>query len=398
MNTDMTTEELLTRGVENIFPNKEFLEAKIAKGEKLSFYLGIDPTGPTLHIGHLIPLRKLSQFQKAGHKIILLIGDFTAMIGDPTDKTAARKKLSREEVLKNCAIYKEQASKFISFAGDNAAEFRFNSEWLAQMNFADVLELASEMTVDQMLKRDMFATRQEEGKPIYLHEFLYPLMQGYDSVALDVDGEVGGNDQTFNMLAGRDLLKSLKGKEKFVVAVKLLVDPTGKKMGKSEGNMVSLDQTPEDMFGKIMSWPDTMITTVFEILTDVSLSEIADIKESIENGANPKDAKVRLAKEIITMCHDADAAEKAAESFTKTFAEGGIPEDVEEIEAGSDEKLIDILTASGVVESKTDFRRLVGEGAVTHMDSGIKVADFTAFAEEGVYKIGKRRFVKVVFK
>src|SRR3989338_8564461 len=246
-------DELLKRGVENIFPNFNFLKSKMIKGERVTLYLGIDPTCPTLHIGHAIPLAKLGKFQRLGHQVILLMGDFTAMIGDPTDKTATRKKLTHEEVMNNLKEYQNQASKFISFSGENPAQFKFNSEWLGEMKFKDVLEITSLVTVEQMMKRDMFARRSQEGKPTYVHELMYPLMQGYDSVAMNVDGEVGGNDQTFNMLVGRDLMKTLKNKEKFVITTKLLVDSSGGKMGKTEGNMVALDQTAEDMFGAVMS-------------------------------------------------------------------------------------------------------------------------------------------------
>ncbi|HEY4494564.1 MAG TPA: tyrosine--tRNA ligase, partial [Candidatus Paceibacterota bacterium] len=244
-------DEFLKRGVENIFPNKDFLKARLIKGERMTFYLGIDPTGPSIHLGHLIPLKKLSELQKLGHNIILLIGDFTAMIGDPTDKTSARKKLTREEILKNCEGYKKQVSKIISFSGSNKATLRFNSEWLSKLTFSELLDIASHITYAQTVKRSMFQQRIEEGKDLFLHEFMYPMMQGYDSVAMDVDGEIGGNDQTFNMLMGRDLMKSLKNKEKFVLATKLLTDSEGKKMGKTEGNMISLDQTAENMFGKV---------------------------------------------------------------------------------------------------------------------------------------------------
>ncbi|MBY0376550.1 tyrosine--tRNA ligase, partial [Patescibacteria group bacterium] len=308
-------DELLSRGIENIFPNREFLKSKLLKGERMTFYLGIDPTGPTLHMGHVIPIRTLAKFQKLGHQIILLMGDFTAMIGDPTDKTATRKKLTHKEVMKNLKEYKKQASKFISFSGSNKALFKFNSKWLAKMKFAEVLDLASEMTVDQMLKRDMFARRTEEGKPIYIHEFLYPLMQGYDSVAMNVDGEIGGNDQTFNMLTGRDLLKSLKNKEKFVVATKLLVDSSGVKMGKTENNMISLNQTANEMFGKVMSWTDSLIVPGFEIITDISISEVEKMKTELASGINPRDLKMKLANEIVKMYHGEKLAKLAEENF-----------------------------------------------------------------------------------
>ncbi len=392
-------EEVLSRGVEAIFPNKDFLKSKMIKGERLTFYLGIDPTGPTLHLGHAITIKKLSELQKLGHQIILLIGDFTAMIGDPTDKNAARKKLTREQVLENCKEYKDQASKFISFSGSNKALFKFNSDWLSKMSFGDVLDLASHMTVDQMLKRDMFHKRIEENKPIYIHEFMYPLMQGYDSVAMDVDGEVGGNDQTFNMLAGRDLLKSLKNKEKFVIATKLLTDSSGKKMGKTENNMVSLDQTPEDMFGKVMSWSDALIVPGFEIITRIPLSEIDTIKSSLSSGVNPKELKVRLAKEIVKMIYNEEDAEKAHQNFEKAFSKGEVPEDIQTVEVARNSLIKDILVSKQIVSSNSDWRRLIEGKAVSVAGTEELITDSFVKAEKDVIlRIGKKRFVKVVVK
>ncbi|MHB1316906.1 MAG: tyrosine--tRNA ligase [Minisyncoccota bacterium] len=394
INTDEgKIEHFLTRGVEAVFPSKAFIEARMKKGERLTMYFGIDPTGPTIHIGHLVPIRKLAEFQKLGHQIIFIIGDFTATIGDP-DKTSVRKPLTRDEVLSNLKKYKEQVSKFIDFYGSNKALFKFNSEWLSKMTFEEVIKISSFLTVDQMLKRDMFKKRTEEGKPIYVHEFMYPLMQGYDSVVMDVDGEVGGNDQTFNMLTGRDLMKQIKNKEKFVVAMKLLVDPTGKKMGKSEGNMISLDQTPEDMFGKVMSWSDEMILPAFEIITDVSKETLLDIKHKLSSGDNPKNIKIKLASEIITLCFNKELAEKAKQAFENTFSKGEIPTDIEEVISGK--SWMDIVLEKGLVESKTEFRRLVESGAVSEMKTGKKITDPNILAETGVYKIGKRRFIKII--
>ncbi|MDB5254739.1 MAG: Tyrosine--tRNA ligase, partial [Candidatus Nomurabacteria bacterium] len=286
------TDILLHKGVADILPSKGFLEKELASGKKLSVYAGFDPTAPTLHIGHTIQLRKLRHFQDLGHKIIFLVGDFTARVGDPTDKGTARKQLTEKEIKINLKKYKQQAGKFIRFSGKNAAAIKFNNDWLGKMKFADVLALASNMTVDQMLKRDMFARRIEEEKPIYIHEFMYPLMQGYDSVAMDVDGEVGGNDQLFNMLAGRTLLKQLKNKEKFVITTKLLEDNNGKKMGKSEGNMVSLIDTPEDMYGKIMSWTDGLIIPGFELCTDYTPSQVQAVQEELHGEVNPRNIKI----------------------------------------------------------------------------------------------------------
>ncbi len=268
---DKKISELLTRGVEKIYPSREFLEKELKSGRRLKIYTGYDPTAPTLHIGHGITLMKLRQFQDLGHEVIMLIGDFTGMIGDPTDKLATRKQLTHEEVMANCRNYKEQASVILDFAGQNPVKVKYNSQWLGEMKLKEVLELAALFSVQEMEVRDMFEERIKAGKPIFIHEFLYPLMQGYDSVAMDVDGEVGGNDQTFNMLVGRDLMKAMKNKEKFVLTMKLLADPTGKKMGKSEGNMIALNDPPEEMFGKVMSWSDGMIIDGFELCTHAEI-------------------------------------------------------------------------------------------------------------------------------
>jgi tyrosyl-tRNA synthetase len=321
------------------------------------------------------------------------------MIGDPSDKNAARKKLTKEDVLKNCKEYQKQASSFISFTGTNKALLKFNSEWLAKMNFNDVLELTSLMTVDQMLKRDMFARRIEENKPIYIHEFLYPLMQGYDSVAMDVDGEIGGNDQTFNMLTGRDLMKSLKSKEKFVLTTKLLIDSSGKKMGKTEGNMVSLDQTPEEIFGRVMSWADNLIISGFEIITDIPLSEIKSMQDALTAGSNPKDFKVKLAKEIIAIIYNKDSAEKAFQSFDKAFSKGEIPDNIKEIETPHGSHIKDALIKEGIVSSNGDWRRLLEGKAVSIVGTNELIEDQHMKAEKNmVLRIGKKRFAKIIVK
>jgi tyrosyl-tRNA synthetase len=235
----------------------------------------------------------------------------------------------------------------------------------------------------------------KEGKPINLSEFMYPLMQGYDSVAMNVDGEIGGNDQTWNMLAGRDLLKTLKNKEKFVFATKLLVDSSGRKMGKTENNMVSLDQGPEEMFGKVMSWSDEMIIPGLEIITDVPLSDIESIREGIDSGKNPKDYKVFLAKELVALCHGYEKAKKAEDSFDKTFSKGGLPEDLLEVSVAKGVSLYEILMVNQMVVSKSEFRRLVSEGAITNIDTDVKVNNVDDVVSSGSYKIGKRRFIKI---
>jgi tyrosyl-tRNA synthetase len=398
VNTDeILINDFLDRGVENVFPSRDFLEARLKEGKQLTMYLGIDPTGPTLHLGHAINLRKLKLFQGLGHKVILLIGDFTGMIGDPTDKSATRQMLTREQVLENCKMYKDQASKFISFEGENAAELKFNSQWLAAMTLKDVVELAAYFTVQQMLERDMFQKRIKEAKPIHLHEFLYPLMQAYDSVVMGVDGEIGGNDQTFNMLAGRDLMKGLKDKEKFVVTMKLLIDPTGKKMGKSEGNMITLQDGADDMFGKIMSWTDGMIVPGFEILTDLSDTEIRTIEKDLNDGANPRDVKARLAFEVVKIFHPESEATSARTNFDKQFRDKEIPDEMPELRIGAPINIVEFLVQSKLAPSKGEARRLIDGG-------GVKVAGETVTSYEFlveptvdgvVVQKGKRGFVRV---
>lgn len=387
VNTDINKiEHLLNNGVENIFV-KESLKNKLLSGKRLKVYLGIDPTGPTLHMGHAIPLFKLKEFQDLGHSAILLMGDFTAMIGDPTDKTATRKQLTHKEVLNNLKKYKKQASKFLKFTGSNPAQFKFNSKWLSKMNFGDVLNLASKTTIDQMLKRDMFAERQKNEKPIFGHEFFYPLMQGYDSVALDVDVEVGGNDQTFNMLMGRDLVSEILKKDKSVIAMKLLEDNTGKKMGKTEGNMITFEDSPEDMFGKVMSWHDSLIEKGFELCTFIDKNNLPDLN-------NPKDAKINLAFEIVKIYHGEKSAKDAQDDWQVKFEKGGIPDDVLEIK--NETEALETLLNNKIIDSKSAGRRLFEAGAITDMNTGNKLSIKDVFKKDHVYKIGKYKFIKVV--
>jgi tyrosyl-tRNA synthetase len=396
INTDpKKIEEFLTRGVENIYPNPDFLRKKLLSGERQTMYLGIDPTGPTLHLGHAIPIKKLSEFQKLGHKVILLIGDFTAMIGDP-DKLSVRKPLTRRQVLNNAKYYKKQAGRFLKF-GWGGAELKYNSKWLAKLSFDELLKLSSHLTQAQIIKRSMFQERIKQDKDIYLNEFMYPLMQGYDSVVMNVDGEIGGNDQTFNMLVGRDLLKKINNKEKFVIGTKLLVDPSGVKMGKTMGNMVTFQDSPAEMFGKVMSWTDGMILSGFELCTDVSMEEIEKIRQEMAGGANPRDIKVRLAKEIVTIYHNKAEADRAEADFIKTFKEGGLPEKIDEMTAVSGELLSEISVRAGLVKSKGEFRRLVLEGAVSNQETNDKITDPNwKVVSTGIFKIGKRRFLKVI--
>ena len=382
----------MTRGVENIYPKKEFLETRLKSGKQLTLYTGYDPTGPSLHIGHGITMLKLRQFQELGHKIIMLIGDFTGMIGDP-DKTSTRQKLNRKQVLENCKNYQKQASAILNFSGKNPAQVKYNSQWLAKMKLKDVVELSANITVDQLLERDMFTKRRAEGKPIYLHEFLYPLMQGYDSVDMNVDGEVGGNDQTFNMLVGRDLQKIYNNKEKFVLTTKLLVDASGKKMGKSEGNMVAFSDTPEDMFGKVMSWTDDMIGKGFELCTAVSMDEVADMEQDIKKGANPKDFKLRLAYEVVSTFLGEKFAKQGEEHFQKVFQDKSKPQDMPELKPSAMD-IITVLVEAKICKSKSEARQVVAQGGVKINDK--KVASIDEKVKSGdVAQKGSRFFVKI---
>jgi len=391
-------DEVLNRGVENIYPNREFLEKTLTSGKRLRIYCGFDPSAPSLHIGNAIQLNKMAQFQNLGHEIIFLVGDFTGMIGDPTDKTATRKKLTREEVLANAKNYKKQASAYLKFTGENPAKIMRNSKWLDKLNFRDLIEVSSHFTVQQMLVRDMFQERIKQEKPIHLHEFLYPLAQGYDSVVMDVDMEIGGNDQTFNMLCGRDLMKSLKGKEKIVLTTKLLVDPTGKKMGKSEGNIVNLDENPNDMYGQIMSWPDGVMAGAFELCTTLPAEETDKIKEALKNPVtNPRDLKMRLAFEITAINHNKKKAKEAQKHFVNTVQKKEVAvEDIKEIGAIRDERLIGILANNGIATSMSDARRLIEQGGIKINGEIEKdINRIISPTEEGVLIQGRRKYLKI---
>ncbi|HNX10632.1 MAG TPA: tyrosine--tRNA ligase [bacterium] len=396
--------ELLERGVEQVYPSRELLTKKLMSGDRIRLYCGFDPSATSLHIGNAISLKKLGEFQKLGHEVIFLIGDFTGMIGDPTDKSAARKQLTRAEVLHNAKNYKKQASAYLNFSGQNAAKIKYNSRWNDKLKFADLIKLASNFTVQYMIQRDMFQERLKEERPIYLHEFFYPLTQGYDSVAMDVDMEVGGNDQMFNMMCGRDLLKALKGKEKFVLTMKLLADETGKKMGKSEGNVINLDETPDNMYGIVMSWPDGILSSAFELCTNLELKEVKKIQADIKSGqANPRDLKMRLALEITKINHGEAKAQAAQEHFIKTVQNKEMPDEIPTYHAKANQmNVLDLLVASKLTASKGEAKRLIEQ-------SGIKMKTQTTDFEvinspsleinlqtEIILQRGKRQFVKVI--
>lgn len=396
--------ELLSRSVAQVLPSREELGNALSGGKKLRLYCGADATGPKLHLGHATNFMMLEKFRQMGHEIIILFGDFTAMIGDPTDKLATRVQLTKAQVEENIASWKFQVSKVLDIDNaENPVRIVRNSEWLAGLDFAKMIELASSFTVQQMLERDMFEKRLKEGKPIYVHEFFYPLMQGYDSVALDVDVEIGGTDQTFNMLAGRTLQKKYNSKEKFVISTTLLENPvTGKKlMSKSEGNFIAMNDTPREMFGKTMALPDEVIVSVFTDCTYMDLEEIKKMKETMASGAlNPRDAKIRLAKEIVTIYHNAESADAEERYFVETFSKKHIQtEDVPEMKMQPETNILDALVLIAFAESKGDARRKIEQGGVS-LD-GEKVTDTTLVLDASVsgkvLRVGKKHFAKIVF-
>lgn len=379
------TNELLTRAVSNVTP-RDLAEKKLASGKPLRLYLGIDPTGSKLHLGHGVPLRKLRAFQDAGHHVIFLIGSFTAMIGDPSGRDTQREPLTRAKIDENFQTYKNQASKILDFS---KVELVHNHEWLEKLGFEDIVKLASNFTVQQMLERDMFERRMKDGNPIGVHEFLYPLMVGYDSVMLDVDLELGGNDQYFNMLAGRTLQTAMGKREKFVLTVKLIEGTDGRKMSKTYDNCIWLEDSAKDMFGKTMSIKDELMETYFECCTDVPMDEVKKIVQG-----SPRDAKVRLAQEIVAIYHGAEAAEKAVAEFDSIFKEGGVPEDTPEVTVAKGTAILDVIVDQGLVSSKSEARRTMDQGGVKLNDEVI--GDIAAPVSDGVLKVGKRKFLKIV--
>lgn len=387
-------DEILNRGVENVYPNKESLKKVLLSGKKIKLYCGFDPNAPTLHIGHGIAIRRLAKFQELGHHVIFLFGDFTGQIGDP-DKLSVRQQITHDQVLENLKGWKKQIKNLID---TDKIEFKFNSKWLGKLNFADIISIAQNFTVQQMMARDMFQERLKIDRPIYLHEFFYPLMQAYDSVEMDVDLELGGNDQTFNMLAGRTLMKAMKGKEKFVLTTKLLSDPTGKKMGKSEGNMITLADEPKDIYGKVMSWSDEMILPAFEILTDLPMAEIKEIENEMKAGANPKKYKMLLAYKVVEIYCGKENAISAEESFKQVFQEGLNPEKIPVFKI-KERNIVEVLVKTGLAETKSQARRLIKEGGVKVDQKTVKDENFVIekIDKDGVViQKGKRFFAKII--
>ncbi len=389
----------MTRRVEKIYPSKGALGKVLRSSKKLKLYLGVDPTGGNLHLGHAIPLMKLQEFIEFGHQVIFLVGNFTALCGDPSGHEGARKSLTPTQIAKNMATYKKQASKVLDFS---KTEMKYNAEWLSKLTFKKIIKLASNFTVQQMIERDLFQRRLKAKRPIYLHEFLYPLLQGYDSVAMNVDLEVGGTDQTFNMLAGRALQKIYNKKEKFVLTTKMVVGLDGERMSKTRGNTVNLLDGPDEMYGKIMSLRDELIVPYFELCTTVPMTKIKELSGVAKR--EPMGVKKQLAYEITKMYHSEREAAAAQREFEEVFQKGGIPKSPptleikvgERIKIGEKTTVGDLLVRCKLTGSRSEAHRLINQGGVKV--DGKKVKDYRAqvkIRDGMIVKVGKRRFTKI---
>jgi tyrosyl-tRNA synthetase len=382
-------DELLTRGVAEVI-GADVLKKNLLSGKKLRIKLGIDPTSPDIHIGRAVSLLKLRDFQRLGHTPVLIVGDFTSIIGDTSDKDSERPMLDPKTIKENQKTYFEQIGKIIDL---NKAELKYNSSWLEILNYREIAEQANFFSLSDFIARDNIARRLNAGKKVSLREVLYPLMQGYDSFAVQADVELGGTDQRFNLLAGRTIQEKYGQVPQSIVMNPLIEGLDGRKMSSSWGNVISLTQEPSDMYGKIMSMADAQVENYFNLCTRVPVEEIKEILSG-----HPKEAKMRLAKEIATLYHGAKLAEKAEEDFTNTFSKGGVPEDIKIIKAENGATLANLLVESEIVSSKSEWRRLVEQGAVHEVD-GENITDVNAVLEHSLsLRIGKHQFVKIVLE
>jgi tyrosyl-tRNA synthetase len=383
-------EEVLTKGVEQILPSKAGLK-KLMERERIRLYLGIDPTASRLHLGHTIGLRKLQEFADLGCEVFLIIGTGTVLAGDPSLREEARKKITKKEVARNIKTWKRQAGKILDFSRIN---IRYNGDWLLRLKLEDIINIASNISAIKLFQRDSFRRRIKKGDTVWMHEVLYPLLQGYDSVHLGVDLEIGGTDQIFNILIGRELEKKMKNKEKFVLTFPMITGIDGKPMSKTSGNCVWIEDSPNEMYGKIMSIPDDLIFSYFELLTDVSLSEIAEFKKS---GVNPKELKEKLAKEIVKIYHGGEAAQKAAAEFERIFKEKKAPSKIPTVKIKKNKiSILDLLVEIKLAGSKTEARRLITQKGVK-INGEIK-NDWKAViaVKKGmIIQVGRRKFAKL---
>jgi tyrosyl-tRNA synthetase len=391
--------DIIKRGVSEIIPEEDLvkkLERSIKTKKPLNIKLGCDPSRPDLHLGHSVVLRKLRQFQDLGHRVILIIGDFTGMIGDPSGKSKTRPSLTLEETHRNGQTYFEQAEKILS---KERLSMQYNSDWLNKMSFADVIRLASKYTVARMLERDDFTIRFKAGEPISVHEFLYPLAQAMDSVAIQSDLELGGTDQKFNLLVGRDIQREYGQEPQVILTMPILAGTDGvEKMSKSLDNYIGLSESPKEIYGKTLSIPDTLIYKYFELVTDVSKPELTAIKTSLENEhTNPRDMKRQLARTLVRMYHSQASADEAEKEFDRIFVQKSIPDNIEEFKRRDALNIISLMTEAKLAASKSEARRLIDQGGVSIDDE--RVTDPNAMLpekDEFILKVGKRRFLKVI--
>lgn len=390
--------DLLTRGVENIIPSRAKLETLLESGKKLNIFIGIDPTATRIHIGHAVPLRKLNEFAKLGHHVTFLIGDFTALIGDTSDKDTERPILTKEQIQSNFETYKKQAEKVLDFSRIQVVH---NSDWLSQLTFEDIVKLTQHFSAGDFTSRELIKKRLEAGKHVGLHELLYPVMQGYDSYYMDTDIQLGGTDQTFNMQAGRTLQRDLRDKESFVIANGFLAGTDGRKMSKSWGNAIWLDDSPDEIYGKVMSLRDDLIVNYFTLATSLDLTKIKEIETELKSGANPMDYKKRLAHQLTAELHSADAADHAAAAWSQTFQAREVAADmlVEITLPTTPTTVFDLLKMLDLGVSNSDLKRTLEQGGV-EMD-GAKLTDLSTTLElKGgeLVKFGKRTFRKIILK
>ncbi|MBN6065741.1 tyrosine--tRNA ligase [Aggregatibacter actinomycetemcomitans] len=394
--TDMNTVLAeLKRGVDEILSEQDLIE-KLKENRPLRVKLGADPTAPDIHLGHTVVLNKLRQFQNFGHEVIFLIGDFTGMVGDPSGKNTTRPPLSREDVLRNAETYKQQIFKILD---PQKTRIVFNSDWLGKLGTEGMIRLASNYTVARMLERDDFKKRFSNNQPIAIHEFIYPLLQGHDSVALEADVELGGTDQKFNLLVGRELQKSAGQKPQVAITLPLLVGLDGeKKMSKSLGNYIGVTDAPSEMFGKIMSISDDLMWDWYNLLSFRPLTEIAQLKADVANGKNPRDVKILLAKEIIARFHNEADADAAEQEFINRFQKGAMPDDMPEFIFEGEIGLANLLKEAGLVASTSEANRMVQQGGVKIDGEKAEDAKLIITASTAVYQVGKRKFAKVTVK
>ncbi len=382
----------LARGTDDILKREE-LDERLKSGRQLVIKAGFDPTAPDLHLGHTVLLNKMRQFQERGHEVVFLIGDFTGMIGDPSGRSATRPTLTPEELQRNAQTYAEQVGKILNLDKTRVA---FNSEWLGKLDAADMIRLAGQMTVARMLERDDFEKRYKAGDPISVHEFMYPLVQGYDSVHLHADVELGGTDQRFNLLVGRQLQNVYGQKPQVVMTLPLLEGLDGvQKMSKSYGNAIGLTEPPEEMFGKVMSVSDEMMWRYFELLSFRPLTELGKLRKDVDSGANPRDIKFQLAEELTARFHGQAAAQKAHEAFVARFAQGKIPDEMPEVELQGGQNMPALLKAAGLVPSASEANRMLKQGAVKIDGERVTDRDQVLVAGTYVVQVGKRRFARV---